>query len=211
MKNISVIVLALIVLIIALFTNSSIGQVPINNITVRPEVVEADHAYADVYLPLDGTWKGTFLVKQDDKPIERPADMQEPSVMRAFISKAKTVNTIEVTQVYHSETPYYQTVHITDYYPDSKKTAHSRGVNKVQDGKMWCVVHKPDDVVIHEGSTPNDETIIWQSNQQSPLKVEYFYETVTDTEYEIIGYGYYGNDDTRKSPSLWFYGKYMRQ
>ena len=187
------------------------AQDEINNIVDIPAIVDADEQYADVFKPLDGTWKGTFLVKEDQRPGKRPANMQEVDVMLGFIDRAKTVNTIQVTQTYTSETPYFQRVSITDYYPDSGKTEESKGVNKIQNGEMWCVVHKPTDVVIHEGSTPNDETIIWQSNQQSPLKVEYFYETVTAQSYEIIGYGYYGNDDTAKSPKLWFYGKYMRQ
>ena len=187
------------------------AQDEINNIVDIPAIVDADEQYADVFKPLDGTWKGTFLVKEDQRPCKRPANMQEVDVMLGFIDRAKTVNTIQVTQTYTSETPYFQRVSITDYYPDSGKTEESKGVNKIQNGEMWCVVHKPNDVVIHEGSTPNDETIIWQSNQQSPLNVEYFYETVTAQSYEIIGYGYYGNDDTSKSPKLWFYGKYDRQ
>ena len=187
------------------------AQDEINNIVDIPAIVDADEQYADVFKPLDGTWTGTFLVKEDQRPGKRPANMQEVDVMLGFIDRAKTVNTIQVTQTYTSETPYFQRVSITDYYPDSGKTEESKGVNKIQNGEMWCVVHKPNDVVIHEGSTPNDETIIWQSNQQSPLKVEYFYETVTAQSYEIIGYGYYGNDDTSKSPKLWFYGKYDRQ
>ena len=197
--------------LLVLLSVSCKSQDEINNIVDVPAVVDADHPFADVYKPLDGTWKGTFLVKQDQHPDKRPDNMQEVAVMMKYIEQAKTVNTIQVTQTYTSESPYFQRVAITDYYPDSGKTEESVGVNKVQNGEMWCVVHKPNDVVIHEGSTPNDETIIWQSSQQSPLKVEYFYETVTPQSYEIVGYGYYGNDDTAKSPKLWFYGKYMRQ
>ncbi len=192
-------------------TISCKAQDEINNIVDIPTVVETDRQYADVFKPLDGTWKGTFLVKEDQKPGKRPANMQDVDVMLKFIDGAKTVNTIHVTQTYTLESPYFQRVMITDYYPDSGKTEESKGVNKVQNGEMWCVVHKPTDVVIHQGSAPNDETIIWQSNQESPLKVEYFYETVTAQAYEIIGYGYYGSDDTSKSPKLWFYGKYDRQ
>ena len=197
--------------LLVLLSVSCKSQDEINNIVDVPAVVDADHSFADVYKPLDGTWKGTFLVKQDQHPDKRPDNMQEVAVMMKYIEQAKTVNTIQVTQTYTSESPYFQRVAITDYYPDSGKTEESVGVNKVQNGEMWCVVHKPNDVVIHEGSTPNDETIIWQSSQQSPLKVEYFYETVTPQSYEIVGYGYYGNDDTAKSPKLWFYGKYLRQ
>lgn len=187
------------------------AQIEVNNIITAPEVVAKDHPFADVYKPLDGTWKGTFLVKEDPKPVKRPDNMKDVDVMLSFIDRSKTVNTIEVTQVYTSESPYFQRVSITDYYPDSKKTEHSKGVNKIQDGKMWCVVHKPNDVVIHEGSAPEDGLIIWQSEQTSPLKVEYFYESVSEKTYEIIGFGYYGNEDTAQSPKLWFYGNYERQ
>jgi len=201
----------IIVLLIVLITASCDAQIDVNNIIDAPDVVEADHKLADVYKPLDGTWKGTFLVKEDQRPVDRPANMKDVDVMQRFINKSKTVNTIQVTQVYTSESPYFQRVSITDYYPDNKKTEQSKGVNKIQDGKMWCVVHKPNDVVIHEGSAPEDGLIIWSSDQKSPPKMEYFYETVTEQEYEIIGYGYYGKDDTSKSPKLWFYGKYERQ
>ena len=192
-----------------LFNLSCNAQVEINNIKDAPKVIDADKAFADVYKPLDGTWKGTFLVKQDDNPVKKPKNLQDTNVMLKFIEISKTVNTIHVTQVYTSESPYFQKVSITDYYPDSGKTEESKGVNKIQDGKMWCVVHKPNDTVIHEGSTPNKETIVWQSNKSE--RIEYFYETVTKDYYEIIGYGYYGNDDTSLSPKLWFYGKYERQ
>lgn len=200
----------LLLLLFAIATSCT-AQVAVNNITDAPEITTADHHLADVYKPLDGTWKGTFLVKEDPRPVDRPANMQDVDVMLRFIDKSKTVNTIKVTQVYSSESPYFQRVNITDYYPNNGKTEQSKGVNKVQDGKMWCVVHKPNDVVIHAGSAPEDGLIIWQSEQQSPLKVEYFYETVSELAYEIVGYGYYGNDNTSKSPKLWFYGKYERQ
>ena len=199
----------ILIILIFIISSGSNAQVAIDNITEQPKVVEADKALANVYKPLDGTWKGTFLVKQDDNRVPRPRNFKDKLVMLQFIEKAKTINTINVTQVYTSETPYFQKVSITDFYPDTGKTEQSKGVNKVQDGKMWCVVHKPNDTVIHEGNAPNSETIIWSSNK--PQRIEYFYETVSKNYYEIIGYGYYGDDDTSLSPKLWFYGKYERQ
>jgi hypothetical protein len=80
----------------------------------------------------------------------------------------------------------------------------------VQDGKMWCVVHKPDDTVIHEGSTDGPETIIWQRNEQRPQRIEYFRETVKEDSYTIIGWGYYEGDDPTLMPKYWFFGDYKR-
>ena len=54
-------------------------------------------------------------------------------------------------------------------------------------------------------------TIISQSYQKDPQKLEFFQETVGDKYYEIIGFDYYSNDDASMSPPLWFYGKYERQ
>ena len=115
-----------------------------------------------------------------------------------------------MNQVYTSESPYFQRVVITDYYPDSDKTEVSTGVNKIEDGKMWCIVDKPTEKIIHHGATRGDDTIIWSSNQKAPQKIEFFQETVGEQFYEIIGYGYYAGDDATISPRLWFYGKYER-
>jgi hypothetical protein len=123
----------------------------------------------------------------------------------------KVSNKINVKQIYTSKTPYYQTVTITDTYPDSGKQEVSRGANKIENGEMWCVVNKPTETIIHQGSTDGPSAIIWQSEQISPQKIEYFYETVDEQFYEIIGYGYYEGDDTSLTPRLWFYGKYARQ
>jgi hypothetical protein len=56
-----------------------------------------------------------------------------------------------------------------------------------------------------------EHTIIWQRNEQNPQKIEYFQEEVKDKVYQIIGYGYYEGDDTKRMPRLWFYGRYERQ
>ncbi|NJL76187.1 MAG: hypothetical protein HC892_15380 [Saprospiraceae bacterium] len=121
---------------------------------------------------------------------------------------------IEVEQLYSSKSPYFQKVWIKDTYKDSEgkvKTVKSKGVNKVQGGKMWCVVVKPDETVIHTGRTEGKQTIIWQRHEKNPQKVEYFKETVDTSLYEIIGYGYYDGDELNLSPRYWFYGKYSRQ
>ncbi len=198
-----------LIILIFILESSCSAQVKIDNITDIPKVTDADKVLANVYKPLDGTWKGVFMVKQDSSPVEKPNSLQDKATILQFIEKAQTINTIGVTQVYTSDSPYFQRVSITDFYPDTGKTEQSKGVNKIQDGEMWCVVRKPSETVIHKGSALNSETIVWQSSK--PNRIEYFYETVTKDYYEIIGYGYYINDDISQSPKLWFYGKYERQ
>lgn len=65
-----------------------------------------------------------------------------------------------------------------------------------------------DDLTIILEITKN--TIIWQRTIETPQKVEYFRETVDEKFYEIIGWGYYSEDDLSLSPPFWFYGKYER-
>ena len=187
-------------------------QVSIENIQEPPLFNKMDTTFANVYQPLDGTWKGTFKIYNDTVlgPIKDQL-LNNPSLSTLEELQLKLADTIMVTQVYESLSPYFQTVNITDYYPNQDKTVKSKGVNKVQDGKMWCVVIKPDDMVIHAGSTDDPQTIIWQRNRKEPLSKEYFRETVLESTYEIIGWGYYGNADTTQMPPYWFYSKYIRQ
>ncbi len=178
----------------------------------KPVFTKADEAYSNVYKILDGTWLGEFTIYEDtDRRPLGEIEMKKLSTAQIQRPSLKISNTIKVKQVYTSESPYYQTVTITDTYPDTGKQEVSRGANKVENGKMWCVVNKPTESIIHEGSTDGPSTIIWQSRQTSPQKIEYFYESVDELFYEIIGYGYYEGDDTNLSPRLWFYGKYARQ
>ncbi len=189
--------------------SESISKTP----TVDPPTFqEADKEYADVYKLLDGTWKGDFIIYEDTNP-KALSDINLAVLTMNHIKSPtlKEVNRIKVTQVYTSESPYFQRVKITDFYPDSGKEEIATGVNKVENGQMWCIVNKPEETIIHEGSTRGDNTIIWQSNQKSPQKIEYFQETVGADYYEIIGYGYYSGDDTTLSPKLWFYSRYEKQ
>ena len=189
-------------------------KVEIDNITDVPEATSADEQYANVYQPLDGRWVGKFKIFEDQerRKIDE-VDLKNISIENIKKPSLKMVNSIQVEQVYESESPYFQKVWITDTYEENgvSKTIESKGVNKIQNGKMWCVVHKPNETVIHEGSAEDEHTIIWQSNQKQPQKIEYFRETVEANTYEIIGYGYYEGDDTSLSPKLWFYGRYKRQ
>lgn len=203
--------LAKTILLLPLFIFSCQNRIAIDNIDTPPPVTGADEALANVYQLLDGTWEGTFEIYEDSQP-KKVELVELYKLTRAALQKdgLKLSNSIKVKQVYTSESPYFQRVQITDTYPESGKVEHSRGVNKVQDGKMWCVVKKPNDTVIHEGHTEGKNTIIWQSDNSE--KKEYFYETVDEKYYEIIGWGYYGsNEDRSLSPKLWFYGRYQRK
>jgi len=186
--------------------------VPINNIQEQPRLTAADSSYANVYKPLDGTWKGVFKIYEDTARGPRLQslfyDIDSSSLQR---SSLRFQQSIEVTQVYESLSPFFQTVRIRDYYPQQDKTVVSEGVNKVQDGQMWCVVRKPDETVIHEGSLQGAHTIIWQRDEEEPQKIEYFRETVQEDSYEIVGWGYYQGDDTSLMPRFWFYSNYQRQ
>jgi len=186
-------------------------MVPIDDIEHVPQVSEADETYANVYKPLDGHWKGQFFVFEAKELGERD-DNTLYNLKRELIQGKglEIVNTLVVDQYYESESPYFQKVKIVDFYEDKGMTEESLGVNKVQDGKMWCVVRKPNETVIHEGSTEGEHTIIWKRNEQNPQRVEYFMETVQANTYEIIGWGYYEGDDLSKMPKNWFYAQYQR-
>lgn len=186
-------------------------MVPIDDIEQVPQVSEADETYANVYKALDGHWKGQFFVFEAKELGERD-DKTLYNLKRELIQKngLEVVNTLVVDQFYESESPYFQKVKIVDFYEDRGVTEESLGVNKVQDGKMWCVVRKPNETVIHEGSTEGEHTIIWKRNEQNPQRVEYFMETVQANTYEIVGWGYYEGDDLSKMPKTWFYAQYQR-
>ncbi len=185
------------------------------DITHPPVVTEKDKPYANVYSMLDGVWEGTFYIYEDStgqQPgIPKPADLDSTVFTHLPL---RLVQTIRVHQEYHSETPYFQRVKIIDRYPDNsgrEKVSESYGVNKVQNGKLWCVVQKPDELVVHHGKLADPHTIIWQRSLRKPQRIEYFRETVTDSTYRILGWGYYGNDDPSLTPKTWFYGDYKRK
>jgi len=207
-------ILSISLLFALVFVSSTCNQkIEVNNITDAPEVAPADEQYAKVYQPLDGKWKGVFKIFEDqERKKVAKVDLKNIDIENIKKPSLKMINSIQVEQIYKSESPYFQKVWITDTYDENgtTKTVKSKGVNKIQDGKMWCVVHKPNETVIHEGSTEGEHTIIWQSNNRQAQKIEYFRETVEADTYEIIGYGYYGEDDTTLSPKLWFYGRYER-
>lgn len=187
------------------------GQVPIDNIEQPPTVTTADSAYLGVYHSLDGKWKGEFEIFRDAQPgprVDSLLDHPDPAMLN--LPNIFSAQVIKVRQEYESLSPFFQRVTIQDLYPETGTTVTSEGVNKVQDGQMWCVVRKPEETVIHAGKTDGPETIIWQRHEQNPQKIEYFRETVTPQRYTIIGWGYYEGSDTTRMPPYWFYGVYQR-
>lgn len=185
--------------------------VQVDDIENMPAPTPADEAFANVYSSLDGHWKGQFFIFQP-KAVEVRNDEILYNLDRSIVqsNKLAIVNSLVVDQFYESESPYFQKVKIIDVYPETGEKVESLGVNKVQDGKMWCVVRKPDETIIHKGSMAGSNTIIWQRTEENPQRVEYFKETVLPNSYEIIGWGYYEGDDLSKMPRNWFYAQYQR-
>ncbi|MFQ5708389.1 MAG: hypothetical protein ACE5HO_13110 [bacterium] len=190
------------------------GQPVIEDITKAPRVKPVDKKYAGIFKALDGTWRGEFGVYVDQrgqvKDKAQPKDIDE-AFFRTLPLKLE--NVIHVQQHYFSESPYFQRLTIEDTYASKNgqpRVVRSRGVNKIQDGKMWCVVVKPDETVVHSGREEGPETIVWQRSLKEPVKIEYFKETVHREEYTILGWGYYGDDAPDLSPRHWFFGKYKK-
>jgi hypothetical protein len=186
---------------------------PMKELETNSPPTEADQPLAKVFSALDGTWRGKFQIYTDSRGQQPGA---KPKLDPAMFTTAfyKLSLEIDVEQQYTSESPFFQRVKIKDTYTEKDgktRVVESSGVNKVQDGKLWCLVTKPDEVVLHAGTSPAKDIIEWQRDLRSPLKVEYFYETVSATTYSIIGYGYYGNDKPELMPRTYFYAQYQKQ
>jgi hypothetical protein len=188
--------------------------IPIEDISTPPVKSAADEKYAGVFSALEGTWEGIFSVYEDSLGqtggFARPEDLINLD-LSAF--SLRLMQTVEVSQEYVSQSPYFQRVTIWDTYTaknGEQRVIVSRGVNKVQNGQLWCVVVKPDETVIHRGRLLGKHTIAWQRDLRDPLKIEYFTETVEGDFYKILGWGYYGNDNPELSPKTWFVGDYYR-
>ncbi len=188
-------------------------KVTVDQDLTEPTFVKADLAYKDVYKPLDGIWEGTFYIYEHQEG-QIDGEMTPDLLNEKFFlgPSLKIMDSIAVRQEYQSHTPYYQTVDITDIYVSEGDTTlvKSNGVNKIERGKMWCVVQKPDEKIVHAGTEEGDHTIIWSRNESSPLHKEYFREKVSTENYQIVGYGYYGSDDTTLMPKTWFLANYHR-
>jgi len=186
----------------------------VENISTPPPVTQTDKKYANVFSMLDGKWEGVFSIYEDSLGQHKGNAQPEITENLEFAGLAlRPIQEIEVRQEYVSESPYFQRVIIHDTYTDENgkiRTVESRGVNKVQDGHLWCIVKKPDETVIHYGKLDGPGTIIWQRDERNPVKIEYFRETVEDDYYKIIGWGYYEGDDPNLTPRLWFVGDYSK-
>ncbi len=188
---------------------------PKNQTTARSYTpTKADSLFANVFKPWDGNWKGTFSIYLDSlgqrkgQPQPRITSKSELDALSLILDQ-----TIQVEQTYRSTSPFYQTVEIKDTYEQNGQlqTVTSNGYNTVEGGKMLCVVNKPDEQVIHNGTSLPDSIIVWERSLKEPTKIEYFYEQVAGDTYYIIGWGYYGDDDPALTPRMWFYGEYQRQ
>lgn len=177
------------------------GQDPFQPGPVR----EADREFADVFKPWDGTWRGIFYIYEDTAFRSR---IPSPTEFKDWTGKVVR-DSISVTQVYKSETPFFQGVTITDHY--AGRTEESIGVNKVEGGELRCIVKKPIETVVHRGQRLGPATIVWSRDERNPLRKEYFLETATDSVYTIEGWGYYGNDDVSVGPRSWFQARYTRE
>lgn len=185
------------------------GQVAITDMKNAPKESPGDKAHANVFKLLDGTWKGEFKIYVNESGqtnAGRPKKLTPEAWTKA---PYKLQSSLKVMQVYKSESPYFQRVKVTDIYADGRKV-EAHGINKVQDGKLYCVVKKPDDMVVHDGTTEGKDTIIWSRNRAKPQAIEYFREKVTKSEYTIHGWGYYGGADPKKSPTHYFSAVYKR-
>ena len=184
----------------------------IPNLDLRsiPAPTPADESLRGVFAALDGEWQGRFHIYlnqegQNEGPVQ-PTRIDRTSFKHPPFALHST---IEVRQSYISESPLFQRVRIEDRLP-SGEVVKSEGVNKVEGGKMWCLVKKPDDFVVHSGQLDGPQTIVWTRNRKQPLAIERFEERVTPQRYTIIGWGYYGNDDPQKAPRMYFEAEYVR-
>lgn len=200
------------------FSSQCNSQQAINDISTAPKATQADYKYIDIFKPLDGQWQGEFLVYEDTLGQQQYDEQIQQKFLHTFKPSSLGFSLrlqlkIDVEQTYFSESPYFQRVEIIDRYHDKDgevKIVKSVGVNKIQDGKMWCVVKKPDETVIHSGTLETKDTIIWQRKISDPLKIEYFREIVTENEYTILGWGFYSDDKPGLNPKTWFYGRYEK-
>lgn len=168
----------------------------------------------NVFKPLDGTWQGKFYIYEDTlgqrEGIAQPRDISY-EYLQSLPLKLKS--SIEATHIYFSESPFLQKGEITDVSFDAngnKKIVKSSAINKVENGKLKCIVTKPNETVIHSGEYLGNNTIVWHRNLTEPKRIEYFKETVDSLHYKIIGWGYYGNDDPALTPRYWFYADYIK-
>lgn len=169
---------------------------------------------ANVFQPLDGKWRGKFYVYTNPEG-QSNSGSQPKELSKEFLKSLPLVikDSVEVEQHYYSNSPFLQQVKIMDtYFQDdgTLRTVLSEGYNQVKDGRLICLINKPEEKVMHSGSWDGDNTIKWERNKEDPLVIEFFLETVEDSVYTILGWGYYGEDDPELNPKTWFFAEYYR-
>ena len=180
-----------------------------------PTTTNTDYIYANVFKPWEGKWKGQFHTFTATHG-QQTGKAQPKNLSLTYFNELdlQPNATIEVEQEYISVNPFFQKVWIRDTYKNEQgelQRIESQGVNKVENGQLWCVVHKPEETVIHQGSSVSKNTITWERHLHSPLKIEYFWEEVIENTYTIIGWGYYNGDNPKQTPKTWFYGRYEKE
>lgn len=170
--------------------------------------------YANVFKPLDGTWSGDFIVYVDtagqQKGIAQPTNINFNNIKNPSLKK---LSVIKSKHIYRSVSNYIQKGEIIDIIKKSDATTDtiiSKAINFVENGKLKCIVTKPNETVIHDGEYLGNNTIVWHRNITKPKRIEYFKETVDSLHYKIIGWGYYGKDDPNMTPRYWFYADYIK-
>lgn len=200
--------------IIAFFFACDHHKLDIRNLDDIPKKTEADKRFFNVFSALDGKWQGKFMVYENRSgQLDKPVQPNRVSYIDSMIASLQPIQAIEVTQIYKSKSPYFQQVQIFDKFTNHSGEdliVESRGVNKVQEGVLYCIVKKPDEIVVHQGENVGKNTIIWHREEKKPQKIEWFYESVQDSTYSIRGWGYYSDDDPQKAPRLYFRGDYRR-
>ncbi|MBK7380029.1 MAG: hypothetical protein IPJ03_13635 [Ignavibacteriales bacterium] len=174
----------------------------------------SEQKYSDVLKPLDGQWQGEFKVYIDTlgqrAGLAQPKEIDFDSIKK---SSLKLQSVIKAKHIYKSITPFRQEGEIIDIITKSDggaDTIISKAINFIEDGKLKCIVTKPNETVIHDGEYLGNNKIVWHRKLSNPLKIEYFKESVVDNHYIIIGWGYYGNDDPKLTPRIWFYADYIK-
>jgi hypothetical protein len=166
----------------------------------------------NIYKKLDGKWKGVFYIYE----FENPGNIDPfPMIYDSSFSlddSYKIIDSVLVEQQYVSISKDIQRVNIIDkFISDGEEVIiYSSGTNSVENGNLYCSINKPEEIVNHQGYSPEEGVIIWHREKLNPLSIEYFYERVSDNLYSIIGWGYYGQDDLNTGPKTWFKAEYNR-
>ncbi len=193
-----------LLIIILISTCTSVQQ----DFTSVPQY--SDEEVQHVFSSWDGKWKGVFYIYSDPEGQKREHPLPRNIHMEIIEeNKMIKVDSVIVFQEYQSLSPTLQSVQITDLVNNQKVV--STGENKVVNGKLQCMVKKPDELVIHDGEITADGYLIWKRHQINPTKIEYFKEKVNGNQYTIIGWGYYGDDNPKLNPRTWFRAIYNRQ